>query len=331
MTPRGRQTSQHQRSEFTPSSLFVNQTFVPLRDAFTPTRPQRSATGFVGRETELRRMVEVIEDEQAHVVLFADRGLGKTSIINRMIGLLRAAGYGVGRYFCDSNSDYETIMRGLVRDLPSSFLVVPVSSMPNAQGSEQALPQRPLEPGDLAGIPSRLNAQHVVFVIDEFDRVKGEATRNRLADTIKQVSDRGVNLSFIIVGVSGDLEELVGAYPSIRRSIVGIQLPKMLAAETMQIIEDASEASGFVFDPDITSEIAAICDGSPYLTHLIGLRASQAARARAARVVTQNDLATAILRVADEVHPEILAQHSDYLARIAVSARQHAHEAATEG
>jgi len=273
-------------------------------------------------------MLEVIEDEQAHVVLFAERGLGKTSMINRMIGLLRAAGYGVGRYFCDSNSDYETIMRGLVRDLPSSFLVIPTSSVTNAQGSEQALPQRPVEPGDLAAIPGRLNAQHVVFVIDEFDRVKGEAIRNRLADTIKQVSDRGVNLSFIIVGVSGDLEELVGAYPSIRRSIVGIQLPKMSSTETMQIIEDASAASGFVFGPEITAEIASICDGSPYLTHLIGLRASQAARARGARVIAKNDLANAIVRVADEVHPEVLAQHSDYMARMAASARQPARKAA---
>jgi AAA+ ATPase superfamily predicted ATPase len=185
MARRGLQTSVHPRMEMSESALSARQPFVPLREAFTPTRPQRGGAGFVGRQEELRRIMEVIEDEQAHVILYADRGRGKTSLMNRATGILRAAGYCVGRHFCDTNSDYDSIMRGLIRDLPSSFLVVPVSNAPNPQGSEQALPQRAIEPGDLAALPSRLNAHHVVLIIDEFDRVRDETTRDRLADTIK--------------------------------------------------------------------------------------------------------------------------------------------------
>ena len=299
---------------------------VPLREAFTPTRPQRSGAAFVGRQAELRRIMEVVEDEQAHVVLYADRGLGKTSLVNRATGMLRAAGYCVGRYFCDTNSDYESIMRGLIRDLPTSFLVVPMSNLPNPQGSEQALPQRPLEPSDIAGLPSRMSAPHVVLVIDEFDRVRSDTTRDRLADTIKQVSDRAVNLSFIIIGVSGDLEELIGRSPSIRRSVVGIHLPLMTEAETTQIITQAAEASGFIFPAAITADIVALAAGSPYLAHLLGLRASQAARAREAHQISDNDLAIAIKRVSEEVHPEVLSQHSEQMSVLADSVRKHHRE-----
>ena len=292
---------------------------VPLRDAFTPTRPQRGATRFVGRHAELRRILEVLEDEQAHIILYGDRGIGKTSLMNRATGMLRAAGYCVARHICDANSDFESIMRGLVRDMPASFLVVPLSGQSDAQGCEQALLQRACEPGDIAGLPGRLNAPHVVLVIDEFDRVRSQDVRDRLADTIKHVSDRGVNLSFVIIGVSGDLEELIGRYPSIRRSIVGIQLPALTNAETARIIADAAEVSGFVFPPAVTSRIVSISAGSPYLTHLLGLRTAQAARVRDARQVNENDLDAAIKRVARDVHPEVLLQHSQPLSMLAAS------------
>jgi Cdc6-like AAA superfamily ATPase len=295
---------------------------VPLRDAFTPTRPQRGSTAFVGRRKELRRILEVLEDEQAHIVLYGDRGLGKTSLMNRATGMLRAAGYCVGRHICDTNSDFESIMRGLIRDIPESFLVVPVSDQPGARGCEQALPQREIEPGDIASLPSRLNAPHVVLIADEFDRVRSHEVQDRLADTIKQVSDRAVALSFVIIGVSGDLEELIGRYPSIRRSIVGIQLPALTNAETARIITDAAEASGFVFPPAVTFRIVSIAAGSPYLTHLLGLRATQAARARDSHQVTESDLDIAIRRVSEEVHPEVLLQHSQPMSALAASARE---------
>lgn len=315
------QSNRHPRFD-RPQGLSVTPV-VPLREAFTPTRPQRSGTRFVGRQAELRRIMEVIEDEHAHIVLYGSRGLGKTSLMNKATGMLRAAGYCVGRYFCDINSDYESIMRGLIRDLPSSFLVVPVSNLPHPQGSEEALPQRPIEPGDIASLPSRMSANHVVLVIDEFDRVKSQTTRDRLADTIKQVSDRAANLSFVIIGVSGDLEELIGRYPSIRRSVVGIPLPLLSDSETSQIVADAAIASGFEFSPEITAGIASLAAGSPYLTHLLGLRASQIARARGASVISDDDLDAAIRRVSGEVHPEVLTQHSEHMSIMAAAVREH--------
>lgn len=316
----GLQTNKHPTPERSPG-LSVTPV-LPLREAFTPTRPQKSGTRFIGRQGELQRIMETIEDERAHVVLFGDRGLGKTSLMNRATGMLRAAGYCVGRYFCDTNSDYEGIMRGLVRDLPSFFLLVPMSKLPNAQGSEEALPLKVVEPGDIAGLPSRMSAHHVVMVIDEFDRVRDEATRDQLADTIKQVSDRGANLSFIIIGVSGDLEELVGRYPSIRRSIVGIQLPLLTESETRQIIVEAAVASGFIFSELIVSNLVLLAAGSPYLAHLLGLRCCQAARQRGARTVSEEDLTIAFQRVSAEVHPEVLSQHSKQMSNLAASARE---------
>ena len=72
-------------------------------EPFTPTRPQR-ASGLVGRQDELMRILQAIQSDHAHVVLYAERGRGKTSVANRAAELLGHDGYAIGRYVCGVGS-----------------------------------------------------------------------------------------------------------------------------------------------------------------------------------------------------------------------------------
>jgi hypothetical protein len=149
----------------------------------------------------------------------------------------------------------------------------------------------------------------LVFVVDEFDRVTDEATRTRLADTIKLVSDTGAALSFFVVGVSDSLEQLLGRHPSIQRNIVGVPLPLLGTAEVEEIVARGARQAGLDFPPSVCAGIAGLARGVPYLAQLLGLRAGQAALDRRDRVVSGADLARAVAQVVEETDPRIAAQY----------------------
>ena len=185
-----------------------------LRKAFTPTHPLRSARRLAGRRTQLARVLRAVLDESAHVVMYAERGRGKTSLINLVSEALRALSFMVGSYSCAAEDEFDAILRGLLRSLPRSLLAVPVQQgEERLLGCEAALPDGRLQPHDVLGLAGRFTGRRMVLVVDEFDRIGDVATRTRLADTIKLLSDRAAPILFIIVGVSDNLEELLGRHP----------------------------------------------------------------------------------------------------------------------
>ena len=112
-----------------------------------------------------------------------------------------------------------------------------------------------------------------MLVVDEFDRVSDVATRTRLADTIKLLSDRAAPILFIVVGVSENLEELLGRHPSIQRNIVGVPLPLLKDTEIRTLLERGAQDAGLVFPPIARDAIAAFARGVPYIAQLLALHA----------------------------------------------------------
>jgi hypothetical protein len=276
-----------------------------LREAFTPTRPQRSFRRVAGRKSELLRILRAIGQERAHVVLYGERGRGKTSLVNLVSAAARGAGYMVGRYACAVDSDYDQIIRGLARDLPRSMLAIPVVESDALEGCEAGLPPGRLQPRDVAGFPGRLAGRHLLLIIDEFDRVEDSATRTRFADTIKQVSDRGTAISFIIIGVSDSLEELIGRHPSIQRNVIGVPAALLSEPEVQEILDLGSRDAQIDFPPAIRSSIAFFARGVPYIVQLLGLYAGDRALSRGASAVNEADLTAAIHRAVDEIDPHV--------------------------
>lgn len=276
-----------------------------LSDVFTPTRPQRSSRRVTGRHSELARIFRALAFERAHVVVYGERGRGKTSIINLVAGAARSAGYMVARYACSVESDFDDIVRGLARDLPPPLLAVPVQHGVALQGCEAALPPERIQPRDIVGLPGRLTGRHLVLIVDEFDRVEDADTRTRFADTIKQVSDRGVALSFVIVGVSDSLEELLGRHPSIQRNILGLPLPLLTDDQVEEILVRGGKEAGIEFPQDIRRSIVSTARGVPYIAQLLGLHAGIEALSRHATDVNTADLAAACVRALEEMDPRV--------------------------
>ena len=88
-----------------------------------------------------------------------------------------------------------------MRDLPPSLLAVRSADVvrgfeADIDGCEAALPGGELRPYDVVMSMQRLNCRNLIFVIDEFDRLEDSDTRERLADTIKQLSDQMFDFSY---------------------------------------------------------------------------------------------------------------------------------------
>ena len=250
-----------------------------------------------------------LRDEKAHVVLYAERGSGKTSLSNLVIETLRRSGVIVARCTCEAASSFDAVIRGLMRDVPEALLAAPAEGS-SGEGCEAALPPREVQPRDVATLISRLACRSLVCVVDEFDRVEDDTMRTQLADTIKQVSDRGVPLSFMIVGVSENLDEILGRHPSVQRNVAPFHMPLLSDEAVAGLLIRGANAIGLVIPPSLIVQVTTIARGMPYMAQLLGLRIAQFAYLRGERRVTEDDLAAVVERLLLDARPAVVARYA---------------------
>lgn len=272
-----------------------------LREAFTPTQPKQSVRLFAGRRRELKRIVSAIEEWKAHIVIFGERGYGKTSLANIVAEIARQGGITVLSCSCSAELTFEEMFRNFLREIPLPYRGI--QGRGDAFKAEAAragghfaslLPQGPFGATELAETLRHLSDRHVIFRIDEFDRVRGEEIKNQIAEAIKNVSDVGARVTFLVVGVADDLDELLGRHPSIQRNVVGIHLSLMNEAELQQLIRAGEKAADIVFQDEVRARIVALAQGLPYQAQLLCQQAGQAAIEDGAKTVGSQHLARAI-------------------------------------
>jgi len=287
----------------------------PMRpsEVFTPTKPRVGRHALIGRQEEIEIIVQALIEDKAHVVLYSERGRGKTSLANIIIEGLRRSGVIVAQHSCEASSTFDSIMRGLARSLPAALLANPVRAE-ECQGCEAALPGASLRPADIVDFQPRLTARPLICVIDEFDRVQDAATRTLLADTIKQVSDRGLPLLFMIIGVSDSLEQILGQHPSIQRNLVSVPLPLLSADNIMGLVDMGAEAAGLSYSSEVIEAIAIIAGGMPYIAQLLGLRVAQVTTRRDATTADMQTLMIAALRMIRETPAPTAARYDEITA-----------------
>lgn len=308
-----------------------------LAEVFTPTRPQfvdgirptpqvSGADGvrrLIGRDLELARILQALREDRSHVVLYGERARGKTSLANLTVDEVRRQGFPVARFVCSAASDLDAILRGLARDLSPRSLGIPAAAAAGIggegeaaappRGSESLLPPSPLHPGNVLVLAPRLKGARLLLVVDEFDRIADEATRTGLADAIKQISDRGAPISFMIIGVSDSLEHLLGRHPSIQRCVTPVPLPLLTNADIESIVASGGRQAGLDYAPAVRAGIAALSRGVPYVAQLLSLRAGQAALDRGQIRVGGAELAAAITAAVREVDPRVVVLYETLL------------------
>lgn len=278
-----------------------------LRDAFTPTRPKRSTDLFSGRAKQLQRIIAAIEEERAHVVVYGERGSGKTSLANVLAEKAEAAGYLVLRFACSSHLSFEDLFRGFLRRLPASLLADGLGSGNRAgvENFEELLPGPGFGIAELVAIFERIHDRHVILIVDEYDRMTSDDAKNELAELIKIMSDNSVPVTLLLIGVADDVRDLFGKHPSLQRTLVTIPMPLMARSEIDGIIAAGEAKSGVRFDPEVRRQIADFAQGLPYHAQLLCLFSVRSTLRRHSTTVERQDLRYAVERAAEEAESRI--------------------------
>ncbi|MHA6720034.1 ATP-binding protein [Sphingomonas sp. RS6] len=239
---------------------------------FTPTQPVTSRATFAGRLGMLSRLISAIETQRSHVVLYGERGIGKTSLLHVLTDVARESSYIVSYATCGASVDFSELFRSVLEDVPLLFHrdVAPTAGEAEAGASlADRLPKGEFDSGELADLCSDIVGTRVLIVLDEYDRVTDPGFRQQVAELIKNLSDRAARVQLVIAGVSSNLQELVGYVPSIRRNIIGLPMPRLQEAEVQEMIALGEEASGLRFDPKFAHLISLLALGSPYMARLL--------------------------------------------------------------
>lgn len=281
-----------------------------LRSAFTPSQPVRSYDMLAGRISVLKTLIRSLEDQQLHVVLYGDRGIGKTSLLHVLAGLARDARYIVRYSSCGEETEFTSLFRSILADIP---LLYYADYSPTSEETEQGgsladlLPAGNFTIPQLTDILAKISNTRVIIILDEFDRAHSASFRRSVAELIKNLSDRSVRVQMVIAGVAANLTELVEHIPSIRRNVLGFQVPSMTRDEVKELIANGERKTGMQFDKAVVARITDVASGSPYIASLLGQHAGFAALDRGATTVSEEDVRSAVYNACEEVGSRISA------------------------
>jgi len=275
-----------------------------IREAFSPSNPIQDTRLLAGRTAVLTSLIRGIQDMRLHVVIYGERGVGKTSLLHVLKGLAKQARYYVAYHSCSDGETFSDVFRAVSSEVP---LLYHDRFGPFAEESERGgtladqLPSGNFSVSQFSDALSHLSNTRLLIMLDEFDRSTPGAFRRNIAELIKNLSDRSVRVQLVIAGVAGNLSELIEHIPSIRRNVLSYRVPEMTEAEIGQMITIGERVSGLQFDKEASNRIATLANGSPYLASLISQYAGFDAYDRSEGRVTLDNVVRAAKLAADEL------------------------------
>lgn len=283
-------------------SVFAR-TRMKLHESFTPSQPVSDRKRFAGRQDVLTSVIRAIEEQRLHVILYGERGLGKTSVVHVLTQAARDARYLVVYVSCGADSNFDEVFRTIASHIPMLFHSTVGPTSPDVEKGKtlaDTLPSTPISPRIASDILAKVVGTRVVVVLDEFDRSNSELFRQNVAELIKNLSDRLVRVQLVIAGVAQNLTELLTHVPSIQRNIFALQMPWMSPAEIRLLIKNGSELCELTFEDAAEDAIVSAAHGSPYLASLISHHAGLCALDEQRTRVSSADVLHAIVNSAQE-------------------------------
>ncbi len=260
----------------TKESIDFEKKALSLSQVFTPATAINSEDLFYGRISQVRAVVDAINQVGQHAILYGERGVGKTSLGRILPKKLK------GREMvpiidlmvnCDSGDSFSSIWSKVFSEIPSEF-----REGDNSYEEDNPIQLLDITPHEVRKkIGAFADKGIVCIILDEFDKIQDESARTLVADTIKLFSDRAVNATIIIIGVSDDLTGLISEHHSIERCLAQIPMPRMARKELEGIVLGGLKKVGMTIEKQCLSEITGLSKGLPHYTHLLALNASRQA------------------------------------------------------
>ena len=248
---------------------------------FSPSAPIDKRSLFAGRDTQIRAVIDAINQKGQHAIIYGERGVGKTSLTNVLASFLgkQEAPILAPRIQCDALDTYPKVWRKVFDKIELTRPVtrgrLSVQAEQETFKATELLGDSEVSPDDVRRALSILAKSALpIVIIDEFDRLPADK-RQPFADTLKTLSDHAVPATVILVGVAADVHGLIEEHQSVERALVQVRMPRMSNDEIVRIVNTGLEKLGMTIQPDALHRIALLSQGLPHYTHLISLYASR--------------------------------------------------------
>ena len=255
---------------------------------FTPSTPIGVAELFSGRQQQIRRLIDTVAEPGRHAIVYGEPGVGKTSLAqviqhvipagNRKLTYVRKAAF--------SSDTFSSIWMSIFRDIR---FTMDIGEGPKSYTIADAY-QSGVTPSDVVRELSYFTAEDIpIIVIDEYNLVKVKDQSRQMAETIKAVSDEGLNVTIILVGISDTVENLVEGHGSLSRCSEEVLMPRMSSHEMQILLESRMSRLKMKIQGDAKWKIINLAKGLPSFAHALGKSATlSAVDARGLTVAERN-------------------------------------------
>jgi energy-coupling factor transporter ATP-binding protein EcfA2 len=263
-------------------------------EVFKPGIPINDLDFFMGRLDKIRSVTDAVIQSGQHVVIYGERGVGKTSLAKIIRPLLaemnrREAVINVSASTKDSFSSLWT------QALEATSWVEPISRAgfntepDHVERNMMECLAVPDAPGPTDVRKCLIQGPGLVYVFDEFDRLNhGEI--DAFTDLIKGLADFDVNATLVLVGVASSIRSLIKRHESLKRNLVLIKLDRMTDDELLSILTTGATNLQMRFEPNASQRIVRLSLGLPHYTHWIGMNSVRSACDKHSQVITLSDV-----------------------------------------
>ncbi|CAN5850457.1 hypothetical protein BH11PLA1_BH11PLA1_11910 [soil metagenome] len=250
--------------------------------AFSPGAPVRHADVFAGRKAQIRRVIDAISQHGKSVLIYGERGVGKTSLANVIdeiyLSIAKARVF-VPHIACDSEDTFHQIWTKVIAEKDRTHSTARLPE--NASAAIDAIVDSAagaITPHHVKLIADEVTRTHLMIpIIDEFDRIKDPYAIALFTDTVKYLSDHTQNTTLIIVGVGDTIDDLIKEHQSVERALEQVLMPRMSAQESREILTQGEAATRVRFSENAARLIVSLAQGLPHYTHVLGLNSTRVA------------------------------------------------------
>jgi Cdc6-like AAA superfamily ATPase len=250
-----------------------------LNQVFSPSSPIKSKDLFRGRVQQLQDVTDAILEPGQHVVLYGERGVGKTSLANIMD--VSFQNVMAAKVTCNRSQNFKDVWEAALGKIRFEYSQQGIGFQ--AAEKKQAVQLNLFLPDglevssqDIENVLEKVN-NSLLFIFDEFDSITDSETKVRFADTIKSLSDNATNVTILVVGIADSVNDLIGEHSSLERCLKQVQMPRMSEEELMLIIAKGLDLLKMTIDEHVTQKIIRLSLGFPHFTHLLAKYSAKAA------------------------------------------------------
>lgn len=277
---------------------------VRVSQVFTPHSPIERKQLFSGRRPQITQLIDALFENGQHVIVYGERGVGKTSIVKVLPEFIQAAELKdilAIRIPCTSEDNSDSLWRRMFSEIDIGNEETPKTLADDIAGQK-------ITPYLIHQQLKRItdNDRLAVLIFDEIDLLKDPKAKRIFSETIKSISDDSTKATIILVGVADDVNLLIESHPSTERNLIQIHMPRMTEPESKDIlIANGLNQLGMGIEETCAEKIIKISQGLPHYVHLLGKNSARDAIEEGARNVLPKHVTSAIEKSIDQVQQSI--------------------------